>query len=411
MLMLRLFLMVAFSCYTLALWAQPLLAGNWLFSLSRPGGLTVYVQASLDSGKGTWQANFRNEQEVITTSPLRVSNDSVVFEMPVFESSFHLKILAPDRLAGTWTKSISSGSQQWEVIATHGASHRIPGADLPPSFNISGRWATEFRRADGSWRPAIAEWQQKGNHLTGTIINPSGDYRFLEGVVRQSKLYLTTFDGSHCYAFEATVLNDSTIVDGRFFYGTAPGDTFRAVRNEAAVLANPGGLAQMKPGETRIDFRFPDLDGKMVSLSDKRFYNKPVVVQLMGSWCPNCMDETLFLSSFYNGQKKVEVEIVALAYELSTDFARSAASLRKFQQRYEVKYPMLVTGVRSADEQKAAKSLPQLTDIKYFPTTIFIDKKGQVRKIHNGFYGPGAPAYFEAYKKDFFEMLEILKNE
>jgi thiol-disulfide isomerase/thioredoxin len=149
----------------------------------------------------------------------------------------------------------------------------------------------------------------------------------------------------------------------------------------------------------------------MVSLSDTRFQNKVVIVQLMGSWCPNCMDETKFLSDFYNSQQKPDVEVVSLAYELSTDFMRSANTLRKFQQRFGVRYPMLITGARSADPEKAAKTLPQLTDIKYFPTTIFIDKKGQVRDIHNGFYGPGAPEYFEAHKMKFLETVEALKQE
>lgn len=411
MFVLRLFLCWASLLSISQLHAQELQSGSWLFTLNRPGGLPVHVLVDLENSKGQWQAVFHNDTESIVVPSLVLRNDSLLFEMPVFESSFRLKIEKNNQLTGTWTKGISTGMQHWEVTAVHGSTEKIPGKNSPASQNISGKWAMSFQRADGSWRPAIAEFKQSANKLTGTIINPSGDYRFLEGVVRGNNLYLTAFDGAHSYAFSATIANDSTIVGGRFFSGNPPGEAFKASKNAKATLEIPASLAELKPGQTSLHFRFPDLDSNMISIQDERFKNKVVIVQIMGSWCPNCMDETKFLSAFYNSQPNKEIEIVSLAYELSTDFKRSATSLRKFQQRYDVQYPMLITGARSADADKAAKTLPELTDIKYFPTTIFIDKKGQVRKIHNGFYGPGAPEYFEAFKKDFFATLDTLNGE
>jgi peroxiredoxin len=341
---------------------------------------------------------------------LQVRWDSVLFDMPLFETRFRLQVQSRFHLEGALYKGTSGETQVWQVSARHGQPSRIPGPAHAPAHNISGRWAMQFRRPDGSWRPAVAEFRQQGSRLTGTIINPSGDYRFLEGVVRADSLYLTAFDGAHIYAFSAGIPTDSTIEGGIFFSGAAPGDPFRARRDAQARLPQLAPVAEMKPGQHSLSFRFPDLDSNMVSLSDPRFRNKVVIVQLMGSWCPNCMDETKFLSDFYNAQKDKDVEIVSLAYELSTDFHRSAASLRKFRQRFGVQYPMLITGARSADPDKGAKTLPQLTDIKYFPTTIFIDKNGRVHKVHNGFYGPGAPEYYEAYKKEFFKTVEELKR-
>jgi peroxiredoxin len=358
-----------------------------------------------------WQITFINDTERILIEQTSFSGDSLHFSMPLFETAFQLKVTGEGKLSGTMTKGTSFATQVWKADAVWGAGARIPQAKGMAAVNISGRWAVEFQRADGSWRPAVAEWKQNGNRITGTIINPSGDYRFLEGEVWDHQLYVTAFDGSHIYAFQATISNDSTIEKGIFFSGNPPGDAFRAKKNADATLPELAPVAQLKPGESSIAFRFPDTDSNLVSLSDTRFKNKVVVVQLMGSWCPNCMDETKFLSDFYNSQQTKEVEVVSLAYELSTDFQRSATSLLKFKQRFGVQYPMLITGAKSADPEKAAKTLPQLTDIKYFPTTIFIDKKGRVRKVHNGFYGPGAADYHEAYKKEFFETIEQLKKE
>ena len=411
MLMYRIFLLTFFISSSIFSLAQTLKSGTWHFTLTREGGLPVYTIAEMAIKNQQWQITFINDTERILVEQTSLTGDSLNFSMPFFETAFQLKLTADGILTGTMTKGTSFATQVWKANAVYGAGARIPQSKGTAAVNISGRWAVKFQRTDGSWRPAVAEWKQTGNKLTGTIINPSGDYRFLEGEVWDHHLFVTAFDGSHIYAFQATIINDSTIEKGIFFSGNPPGDSFRAKKNAMAKLPELAQVAELKPDESSIAFRFPDTDSNLVSLNDDRFNNKVVVVQLMGSWCPNCMDETKFLSEYYNNQKIKEVEIVSLAYELSTDFQRSANSLQKFKNRFGVQYPMLITGARSADPEKAAKTLPQLTDIKYFPTTLFIDKKGRVRKVHNGFYGPGAGEYFEKYKTEFFETIEALKGE
>eukprot|EP00611_Tribonema_gayanum_P007781 TRINITY_DN17200_c0_g1_i1.p1 TRINITY_DN17200_c0_g1~~TRINITY_DN17200_c0_g1_i1.p1 ORF type:complete len:132 (-),score=8.40 TRINITY_DN17200_c0_g1_i1:126-521(-) len=131
----------------------------------------------------------------------------------------------------------------------------------------------------------------------------------------------------------------------------------------------------------------------------------------MGSWCPNCMDETAFLSSFYKKYKDRGVEIVSLAYEYYEDFNLAVNSIKKFQKKFDVQYPMLVTGVTVSDTLRTEKTLPQLTKIKYFPTAIFIDKNGKVAKIHAGFEGPGTGKRYEALKKEFEETVEGLLKQ
>jgi len=132
---------------------------------------------------------------------------------------------------------------------------------------------------------------------------------------------------------------------------------------------------------------------------------------LMGSWCPNCMDETAFLSPWYKANHNRGVEIIALAYENSTDFARSQKSLRKFQQRFSVMYPMLITGVSVSDSLRTEKTLPQITAIKAFPTSIFIDKKGRVRNISTGFFGPGTGEHYNEYIREFNRRVDELLKE
>lgn len=158
-------------------------------------------------------------------------------------------------------------------------------------------------------------------------------------------------------------------------------------------------------------FNFKDLEGKPVSLADDRFKGKVVILQLMGSWCPNCMDETAFLSEYYRKNKDRGVEIIALAYELSTDEDWSRKSLQRFQARFNVQYPMLNTGVTVGDPQRTEKTLPLLTGIKVFPTTVILDKNGVISDIGTNFYGPGAGEYHLQYKAHFEKTINALLNQ
>jgi len=230
-------------------------------------------------------------------------------------------------------------------------------------------------------------------------------------VVNGDSLYLSTFDGAHSYLFLAKIAGDSTLAGGHFYAGFRGDEPFTATRNEQASVSLDLSAVYLKNGGDTLNFKFPDLDGKMVSILDKRYANKVVVIQLMGSWCPNCMDETAFLSPWYKANHNRGVEIIALAYENSTDFARSQKSLRKFQQRFSVMYPMLITGVSVSDSLRTEKTLPQITAIKAFPTSIFIDKKGRVRNISTGFFGPGTGEHYNEYIREFNRRLDELLKE
>ncbi|CAA9476742.1 MAG: putative lipoprotein [uncultured Segetibacter sp.] len=163
-------------------------------------------------------------------------------------------------------------------------------------------------------------------------------------MVTGNKLKLSGFDGSHAVLFTADITDKNSIQNGRYFSGYKYSDEWYADKNANARVKTDEAAMYLKPGEEKLDFRFPDINGNPVSINDERFKNKVVIVQLMGSWCPNCMDETAFLSEYYNKNKQRGVEIIALAYEYSTNFERSQKSLKKFQQRFDVQYPVLIWG-------------------------------------------------------------------
>ena len=387
------------------------LATNYRAYVVRPDSNTVVFNMQVSKEKTGTYFYIINSDEKIKVGPVSLTNDSVNFAMPVFESSFKTKRNADGSFQGIWNKGTTGEFQNWPFYAYPNQIYRFTKNQGSAKYNISGKWDVTITRPNGTPRKALAEFEQSGDKLTGSFLTPSGDYRFLEGIVTGDSLKLSTFDGSHAYTFYAKIAGAQKITGGVYLAGYSGKETWSAVKDNSVKEPVQEQPTKLKPGESKLNFTFNDLEGKPVSINDERFKNKVVIVQLMGSWCPNCMDETKFLSDFYNKYRSKGVEMVSLAYEYSTDIERSRKSLGKFQKLFNVQYPMLITGVTSTDEQKTEKTLPQLTTIQSFPTSIFLDRKGNVREVHSVFYGPGTKQYFEEYKKIFTSIVEGLLKE
>jgi thiol-disulfide isomerase/thioredoxin len=256
----------------------------------------------------------------------------------------------------------------------------------------------------------VGEFSQENGRVLGTFITSTGDFRFLEGTISDNSLYLSSFDGGSAYLFTGNLLNDSTLVDGKFYSGYSSVTKWVARKDAKAILPDAYSLTALKKGYDRISFTFPDLEGKNVSLSDEKFRNKLVLVQFFGSWCPNCMDETAYLVPFYHKYKDRGVEIVALAYERTTDFERSKKNVGRMRDRFNVPYDMLLTGFTN-DKNEVAKSLPMLDNFIAFPTLIILDKKGVVRKIHTGFNGPGTGRHYTEFVQEFERTVDDILAE
>lgn len=384
-------------------------SGFWKVSLQRPDGQKIVFNFETRDSAERKVLYIINAGERLLVDSIKLSGDSVFIQMPFFESGFKAKLDRDGNLEGDWIIRLADKEQVMPFKAVYNQQQRFASL-VPAKYNISGRWAVSFIRQNGKVLQALGEFKQNGTHLSGTFITSSGDYRYLEGVVTGDSLKLSTFDGGNAYLFTAKIIDDHTISEGYFYSGPVSSDKWTAKKDSAAALPDDYKHTMMRAGESRLNFRFRSIDDKMVSIQDERFKNKVVVVQILGSWCPNCMDETRFLSDYYNKNRQKGIEIIGLAYERSTDFQRSKKSIQSFRQRFNIQYPILVTGVTASDSLLTEKTLPQLDKIKAFPTAIFIDRKGIVRKIHNGFTGPGTPERYELLKQQFDKTINALLN-
>ncbi len=387
------------------------LTNYWRVILERKDGRQVVFQLERKQEQGKIALYVINAAEKIKITDVKTAGDSMFFAMPAFESSFRVQLQANGDMSGTYIKGTAGNTQYWPLHAYANEQVRFSPASGDAKNNISGRWDVSITRANGTIRKAVAIFEQKGNKLTGSFLTPSADYRYLDGIVTGDSLMLSNFDGDHVHLFEAKIDDANTISGGVFFNGYTGKETWTAEKNDAVALPEINDPTRLREGESKLNFTFKDLQGIPVSIHDEKYKNKVVVVQLMGSWCANCLDETRFLADYYKSNRSKGIEVIALAYELTTDTGRSKKSVAKFQKLFDVQYPMLITGAAAGDEKKTEKTLPQLTAIKSFPTTIFIDKKGNVREIHTNFYGPGSGEYYIESKNKFYKTVERLIKE
>jgi peroxiredoxin len=403
-------LLTVLTLLSVAALADPILQrGVWRASLLREDGNHIIFNLDVQQQKGKTILYVVNGLERMLVKDVSSIKDSLFIDMPVFESSFKLKIISKDSLAGTWIKRGSVKDLEMPFTATAKQNYRFAPVNGNAAQNVEGKWKIDFQKGG---TPAIGNFSQKGNVVTGSILTSSGDYRFLAGTVTGDLLQLSTFDGIHAMFFKAKVNGNNVLSDAKMFSSKAPVQEWTALK-DPNVLLPAETLTKLKDGEDgTLDFSFTDLEGKQVSIKDQRFKGKVVVIQLMGSWCPNCMDETEFMSAYYDKNKQRGVEMIGLAYEYTTDINRSKASLSKFKKRFNVNYPLLITPVTVSDPQRTEKTLPQLTGIKVFPTTLILDRSGKVAEITTDFFGPGTGEYYTKFKEEFEKKMDLLlKNK
>lgn len=351
-----------------------------------------------------FQINLINGDEILEIDEVKVIDDSIFFDMHIFDISIKAKV-NDTTLTGVYNKHYAK-NYILPFKAVYNKKGRFDNVSSNNKFD--GTWETIFLSKEGKEIPAIGIFKTENNIFKGTFLTKTGDYRFLDGYTKNDTMHLYGFDGNHIYKFKAFKENDS-LIKGEFWSGKTGYKTFISRRNEHAKLPNANKLTYLKDGYDKIEFSFPGLDGKPVTLNDKKYQNKVVILQILGTWCPNCMDETKFYANWYKKNKEKGVEIIGLAYEVKPDFEYAKNRVLTMKEKLDVDYDFVIAGTSST--KSASESLPMLNKVMSFPTSIIIDKKGKVRRIHTGFSGPATGIYYEEFVDEFNTLLNELLNE
>ncbi|MDH3402510.1 MAG: TlpA family protein disulfide reductase [Acidobacteriota bacterium] len=398
--------------------AGRLLVGTWRAVLASPGGELPFTLEIADSG-GELSAVAISGGERAPFSAVSITGDDVLLAFDWYDSRIEARLEGETRLAGRWEKTVPGGVSGLDFVATKGDDRRFlavagqlaVAGEVPAAApaDVSGVWQAVFTDEDGS-EPATGEFRQEGSRVVGTFLTPLGDYRFLEGSYEGGLLRLSTFDGGHAFLFHARAREDGAL-SGDFWSRDRYHATWTATRADGAapLLPDAWELAGLTNDDGRFRFAFPDLEGRLVTSEDPRFAGKVVVANVFGSWCPNCNDEAPLLAGWHRRYGARGLELVGLAYEFSGDPERDRIYVGKYANRHGIDYPLLLAGV--SDKEAAGATLPDLTAVVAFPTTVFIGRDGRVRRIHSGFAGPGTGEHHAALVAELESLLEQLLAE
>ncbi|RYC69480.1 peroxiredoxin family protein [Spirosoma sordidisoli] len=345
-----------------------------------------------------------NEREELTGT--HAEGDSIVIPIPLYDASLRFK-RSGQLLTGIYR---AGQGRPIPVTAAYGRSDRFEKG-AAPTVSLTGKWEIGIQRNPNDpndVNQTVGVFTQTGSRVTGTILTTTGDYRYLDGQVTGNEFRLSAFSGSSPSVFQGTIQPDGSLTGTfRYIRGTIP---VTGKKNDGAKLPDLYSLTQLKPGYNQLAFTFPDLTGKPVSLTDAKYKDKVVVVTILGSWCPNCIDEAAFLAPWYKANRQRGVEIIGLAFERKNDLAFARTALSRLINRFDVQYDILFAGL--ADKKAASDALPALNRVLAFPTTIILDRQGKVAQIHTGYTGPATGSYYDAYVAEFNQTIDkLLKNE
>ena len=349
--------------------------------------------------------SIENGEELIAVEEMLMTNDSLIVKMPVYHSEIHLT-LADDSMQGEWWYLSKGRDYRLPFRAVYGADYRfLPDSALQaPAQDISGKWKTIFNPGDSAREElAMGVFHQEGNKLKGTFDSPTGDYRYLEGIVSGDSLYLSEFDGAFAYLFKAKI---GDTIQGILYSGKSGVYPWIAYRDEEFTLPTPENLTRLREGEDQITHTFTDMNGNPVRLQDERFRGKVLVVEVMGTWCPNCKDEARLLAELYEKYKGQGLEIVSLAYERTGEFEKERDNIQHVINGLNLPYPVWFAGkIGDVESQIPIKHL------RAYPTTFFIDRNEKIRKIHTGFSGPATGEAFDKTKQIFDQNIKELLRD
>lgn len=379
--------------------------GIWLAELEVMDNEILPFNFKIEKTDGVYIMEIYNAEEIIHVDEILIQNDSIRIQTPVYEGY----------ITGKFTKNSIEGEFIKESLdrvvtfkAVFGEEERFRNSK-PSTINVSGIWEVEFNKDTQDSYMSKGIFTQNGDKVKGTFRTPTGDYRYLDGVMDEDSLKVSAFDGAHAFVFAAKVTDSS--VNGNFYSGNHSKEPFEGVRNESFELPNADSLTFLKKGYDKFAFSFPTPTGNIVSLEDERFQNRVVLVQIMGTWCPNCLDETKFYVDYLKNNPNTDFEIVALAFEYAKTKEGAFTAILRLKERIGVEYPILLAQVGTSDKVITQQKLPMLNHVISYPTSIFIDKKGEVRKIHTGFNGPATGDNYIAFKKEFDVFVKDLLAE
>ena len=312
--------------------------------------------------------------------------------------------LKGNSLDGEW------GPYQKRLQVFHADRHVAKPAFTGRVPAIEGLWemqGVKSAKGEAAWRLIV---RQRGDEVSASILRVDGDTGTIAGRFVNGKFVLSHFSGARpSLLVIEPAAGDTLHVTLSGVRGSNEYEALRPTVARAKGLPEPTDPTQhtrVKDASQPFPFRFPDLNGRMVANTDARFRGKVVLINITGSWCPNCHDEAPFLAELDRKYRAQGLEIVALSFEESEQL-KNPTRLRAFVKKYGLDYTVLLAGETSEAKEK----LTQAVNWDAWPTTFFVGRDGLVRSVHAGFPSRASGDLHTQAKADFVAQVEKLLAE
>ncbi len=356
-------------------------------------GLLVPFQMEIDGPRGAFQNGAERYESTKGT------NDGQRLDL---EFAYYGARLTAAWQDGQWQGQYIRGKRTYPFTAAPAK----PVSTTASAPAINGVWEIEAESAKGekAWRLVV---EQEGAATRASILRIDGDTGELRGSWQNGQFLLSHFSGMRPAVLRITPGENNTLelnLNEKNRYIARRPEAARAAGLTAPLEAQK--FTTMKNPNEPLRFSAPDLNGKLVTESDTRFQGKVVLVNIMGSWCPNCHDEVPFLVELYQRFRHQGLEIVALDFE-EADELENPERLKAFLKRHGVEYTVLLAGETSTAREK----LQQAENWNSWPTTFFVGRDGLVKGAHAGFPGKASGVLYDQARREFTAMVEKLLSE
>jgi thiol-disulfide isomerase/thioredoxin len=382
---------------SLAASGSPPPSGLWDASVTL-GNVEVPFRLELSVQRGKVGGAFFNGDERVRSTEGSFAGDALSLSFAHYAST----------LRATWSDGRLSGSYErpGSTLAFRASPHVAPTASAAKGPDISGQWniAVKSPKGESAWRFFI---RQAGPRVSASILRVDGDTGTLEGGYDDGSFVLSHFSGARPLLLVLTSNEDGTLSileNGKVSYTAVKSAEARA--KGLPEPADPSRWTSVKDPTQPLRFSGRSLEGAEVTESDPRFKGKVLLVNIMGSWCPNCHDEAPFLAELYRKYQKQGLQVVSISFE-DAEQLKNPTRLRAFVKAYGIEYPVLLGG----EPSELALKLPQAVNLNTWPATFIVGRDGLVRGAHAGFAGKATGSAHEALKAELTSTVKKLLAE
>lgn len=384
--------------------AQDINKGNWR-------GVIVYDQVEVPftfnvglDDTGQTLISLINGQESIIINNTHWCEDSLVIPMHAFDAEIVARV-SGNTMAGRWIKHYKSSPgrpfrAEFNKARFTMASNKPVSVPKKLKMTMSPNYGTQYA--------AVGLFDQKKNQITGTVLAEVGDFRYFEGIVKGDSIKMTSFDGVHCLFLKAKYANDAWT--GELVLDNNYAESWTGVDDPDFNLADP--FVELDPSEYENLEPYFDIltaGSGFNSLIGDDYFGKVTIIQVLGSWCPNSLDETRYLTQWYEENSDRDIDVLAVFYEFNYSKEYGMQRINDYVAHNNIPYATALGG--PANKGQAALAFPFVNKLQAFPTLMILDKSGQARYMHTYFQGPATGDYYKDFDRRFREIVDGLLKE